>query len=190
VGCSVAAKGGESQSFLSGKTWENLKEASLWNDAVRLGTTGANMARDFWKLFGSEHDAAVDSIKENGPAYAGVLLLAATHKVPAASGEGAFFRGVKPGEELSFVPKPGEFKVDPKTGFVKDTHGVSVYDNPLSVSNNGRIPYRVDQSSIPDSLRIIQRGGDLTHFEIVPKPGANLTPQQFTNACSSIVCVR
>lgn len=108
----------------------------------------------------------------------------------AAKGEAAFFRGAKAGEAPSFVPKPGEFKMDPKTGLVKDTHGVSVFDNPLSVSSKGYIPHRVDQSSIPDSLRIIQRGSDPRHFEIVPVPGANLTPQQFINACSSIVCVR
>ena len=108
----------------------------------------------------------------------------------AAKGEAAFFRGAKAGEAPSFVPRPNDFKVDAKTGFVKDTHGVSVFDNPLSVSSNGYVPHRVDQSSIPDSLRIIQRGSDPRHFEIVPRPGANLTPQQFINACNSIVCVR
>ena len=80
--------------------------------------------------------------------------------------------------------------VSPKTGFVKDTHGVSVFDNPQSVSSKGFVPHKVDQSSIPDSLRIIQRGGDPHHFEIVPRPGANLTQQQFTNACSGIGCAR
>jgi RHS repeat-associated protein len=101
-----------------------------------------------------------------------------------------FYRGATPGEAPSFVPRTNEFKIDPNTGFVKDTHGISVFDNPLSVSAAGRIPYRVDQSSIPDSLRIIQRGGDPHHFEIVPMAGANLTPQQFINACTSIVCAR
>ncbi|MDP3638827.1 MAG: hypothetical protein Q8R51_15720, partial [Azonexus sp.] len=110
--------------------------------------------------------------------------------VDVGKGEAAFFRGAKAGEAPSFVPKPGEFRVDPRTGFVKDTHGVSVFDNPLSVSSKGYVPHQIDQSSMPDSLRIIQRGGDPRHFEIVPKPGANLTPQQFSNACSSIVCVR
>ena len=108
----------------------------------------------------------------------------------AAKGEAAFFRGAKAGEAPSFVPRPNDFKVDPKTGFVKDTHGVSVFDNPLSVNSKGYIPHQVNQSSIPDSLRIIQRGSDPRHFEIVPVPGANLTPQQFINACSSIVCER
>src|SRR6266849_4519239 len=38
------------------------------------------------------------------------------------------------------------------------------------------------------SLRIIQRGGDPHHYEIVPRPGANLTLGQFVNACTSIMC--
>jgi RHS repeat-associated protein len=123
------------------------------------------------------------------PGGAGAVI--AAHRVAtAAKGEAAFFRGVKEGEAPSFVPRPKDFKVDPKTGFVKDTHGVSVFDNPASVSSKGYVPHRVDQSSVPDSLRFIQRGSDPRHFEIVPMPGANLTPQQFINACSSIVCVR
>jgi hypothetical protein len=36
----------------------------------------------------------------------------------------------------------------------------------------GFVPHEVDQSSIPESLGIIQRGRDLGHFEIVPQPGA------------------
>lgn len=108
----------------------------------------------------------------------------------AAKGDVAFFRGAKAGEAPSFVPRPSDFKVDAKSGFVKDTHGVSVFDNPLSVNSKGYVAHLVDKSSIPDSLRVIQRGNDPRHFEIVPMPGANLTPQQFINACSSIVCAR
>jgi RHS repeat-associated protein len=86
-------------------------------------------------------------------------------------GNGAsFYRGAKPEAAPSLVPRPNDFKVDPKTGFVKDTHGVSVFDNPASVSSKGFVPHRIDQNSIPDSLRIIQRGSDPRHFEIVPKP--------------------
>ncbi|HYD78256.1 MAG TPA: RHS repeat-associated core domain-containing protein, partial [Paucimonas sp.] len=99
-----------------------------------------------------------------------------------------FFRGAKPGAAPSFVPRENDFKVDPMTGFVKDTHGVSVFDNAASVSSKGFVPHQVDLNSVPDSLRIIQRGADPHHFEIVPQVGANLTPQQFINACSSIVC--
>lgn len=65
--------------------------------------------------------------------------------------------------------------MDAKTGFVKDTYGALVFDNPLSVSSKGYVPHRVDQSSILDPLKIIQRGSDPRHFEIFPRPGANLT---------------
>jgi YD repeat-containing protein len=57
-----------------------------------------------------------------------------------------------------------------------------------SVTSKGFNAYEVDQSSIPGSLRIIQRGADPSHYEIVPRPGANLTPKQFVDACTSIVC--
>jgi RHS repeat-associated protein len=106
----------------------------------------------------------------------------------AAEGGREFYRGAKPGTAPSLVPAPNEFHVDKTTGFVQPTHGVSVFDNPSSVRAKGFVPYRVDQSSIPDSLRIIQRGNDPRHFEVVPAPGANLTPQQYINACSGIIC--
>jgi hypothetical protein len=102
----------------------------------------------------------------------------------------AFFRGAKPGEVPSFAPKPGEFKVDPQTGLVRDTHGVSVYDNPGSVTSRGLDPYLVDSTSIPPELRVIQRGVDPFHYEIVPRPGADLTPEEFTSCLFQIQCGR
>lgn len=99
-----------------------------------------------------------------------------------------FYRGAKPGSTPDFTPRPNEFKVDATTGTVKPTHGVSVFDNPGSVSSKGFVPHKIDQGSVPDSLQIIQRGKDPSHFEITPKPGANLTPKQFSNACSQIKC--
>jgi hypothetical protein len=101
-----------------------------------------------------------------------------------------YFRGAKPGQEPSFVPRPNDYKVDPSTGFVKETHGVSVFDNPDSVSSKGFVPHQIDIDTIPDSLRIIQRGADLRHFEIVPKPGANLTPEAYNDALCQIQCLR
>jgi hypothetical protein len=103
---------------------------------------------------------------------------------------GEYYRGAKPGEEPSFVPRPNDYKVDTNTGFVKDTHGVSVFDNPGSVSRNNYVPHQIDMDTVPDSLRIIQRGNDPRHFEIVPKPGANLTPDEYTNALCQIQCLR
>ena len=100
----------------------------------------------------------------------------------------SFFRGARPGEEPSFTPRPNEYKVDPSTGSVRPTHGLSVFDNPASVSSKGFEPYEVDQSTIPDELRIIQRGGDPSHYEIVPQQGTSLTPEEFTNLLCQISC--
>lgn len=100
-----------------------------------------------------------------------------------------YFRGARPGTSPSLVPRPGDFKIDPVTGLVKDTHGVSIFDNAGSVLSKGFEPHQIDLKSMPDTLRIIQRGADPRHFEITPKPGGNLTPQQFINACTSIVCM-
>jgi hypothetical protein len=100
-----------------------------------------------------------------------------------------FFRGARPGEEPSFVPRPNEYKVDSSTGSVRPTHGVSVFDNPASVSSKGFVPYEVDQSTIPSELRIIQRGGDPRHYEIVPQQGISLTPQQYTDLLCQISCL-
>ena len=86
----------------------------------------------------------------------------------------------------TITPRPNEFKVDGATGNVKPTHGVSVFDNPTSVSSKGFTPHRVDQSTVPENLQIIQRGRDPAHFDITPKPDANLTPEQFIDACSGI----
>ncbi|SUP85804.1 RHS protein [Yersinia pseudotuberculosis] len=79
-----------------------------------------------------------------------------------------FYRGSKPGETPSFAPKPNEYKIDPTTGNVKTTHGVSVFDNRTSVSSKGFEPHNIDMTTVSDKLKIIQRGNDLKHFEIVP----------------------
>ena len=47
----------------------------------------------------------------------------------ARKGGQDFFRGSRNGEAPDFTPRPNEFKVDKQTGLVKDTHGVSVFDN-------------------------------------------------------------
>ena len=38
-------------------------------------------------------------------------------------------------------------KVDPETGLVRPAHGVSVFDNPASVTTKGFTPHRIDQSA-------------------------------------------
>ncbi|WP_217208954.1 polymorphic toxin-type HINT domain-containing protein [Streptomyces sp. AC550_RSS872] len=96
------------------------------------------------------------------------------------------FRGARGDDAPSFVPSPRDYKVDRETGFVRETHGVSVFDNPGSVTSNGFVPHMIDQSSLPDTLRIIQRGRDPRHFEIVPAPGADLTPERYAEELAKI----
>ncbi|MBN9224253.1 MULTISPECIES: hypothetical protein [unclassified Microbacterium] len=100
----------------------------------------------------------------------------------------AFYRGGRDVAPPSFVPRPNEFKIDPATGYVRDSHGVSVFDNPASVLEKVVTPHRVDGSTVPPELRFIQRGRDPSHYEIVPRPGPNLTPDQFTSCLSRIEC--
>ena len=64
-----------------------------------------------------------------------------------------------------FTVKPSEIKVDRKTGLVKTSHGVSLDVNPDSLTKFGEV-YKID--SLPEGLKIIQRGGRPEHFEIVP----------------------
>ena len=62
-----------------------------------------------------------------------------------------------------------------KNGMVKPTHGVSLNSNLNELSRFSKIS-KVD--SIPDSLKIIQRGANLNHFEIVPKTFMSLSDYQ------------
>lgn len=100
----------------------------------------------------------------------------------------SFYRGAKPGEAPSLEPRPNDFKVDAATGTVKPTHGVSVFDNPGSVTSKGFVPHEVDFASVPPELQIIQRGADAAHYEIVPQVGANLTPEQYKGLMCQMVC--
>jgi hypothetical protein len=59
----------------------------------------------------------------------------------------------------------GDIKIDSATGLVKTTHGISLDVNPNTVSKFGEA-YKID--SLPDGLKIIQRGTRAEHFEIVP----------------------
>src|SRR2546430_3107725 len=71
-----------------------------------------------------------------------------------------YFRGGS-----SLKPMPQEVKIDRATGLVQTTHGVSVWDRPENLERFGG-PYRV--TKLPPELRIIRRGRDPHHFEIVP----------------------
>jgi hypothetical protein len=65
----------------------------------------------------------------------------------------------------SLKPKLRDLRFDPVTQFVRETHGVSVFSRPDGLERFGGA-FRL--SNIPDELRIIRRGLDPYHFEIVP----------------------
>jgi hypothetical protein len=71
-----------------------------------------------------------------------------------------FYRGGS-----SLRPRPGEVRIDPATGLLRTTHGISVFDRP---DNLDRFGGAYEVMTVPDNLRIIQRGRDPHHFEIVP----------------------
>src|SRR5439155_4904515 len=84
----------------------------------------------------------------------------------------------------SIRPKPYEVRIDPATGLLRTTHGVSVYDRPDNLSRFGGA-YQV--TAVPGELRIVQRGRDPHHFEIVPsKP---MTLAEYEQALNQIILV-
>ncbi|HRE57812.1 MAG TPA: hypothetical protein PLW09_08305 [Candidatus Kapabacteria bacterium] len=80
----------------------------------------------------------------------------------------------------SFTLKPGEFKLN-ADGLVKTTHGVSLDVNASTVSKFGGA-YQIE--SIPNGLKIIQRGPRPEHFEIVPS--YEMSVQQFQGLLNQI----
>ena len=88
-----------------------------------------------------------------------------------------FYRG---GNNLQ--PRSGEVRIDPATGLVQTTHGVSVFDRP---DNLERFGGAYELLSVPEKLRIIQRGRDPHHFEIVP--ATPMTLAEYEEALQLIV---
>jgi hypothetical protein len=64
----------------------------------------------------------------------------------------------------SLKPKSFEVRVNPGTGLLKLTHGVSVFDRP---DNLDRFGGAYEITNVPAGPTIIQRGRDPRHFEIV-----------------------
>ena len=71
-----------------------------------------------------------------------------------------YFRG---GNRLK--PRPNDVRIDPATGLLLPTHGVSVFDSPQGLEQFGGAFHL---TAIPATLKIIQRGRNPHHFEIVP----------------------
>jgi hypothetical protein len=84
----------------------------------------------------------------------------------------------------SLKPRAHEARVDPATGLLRPTHGVSVFNRPDGLERYGGA-YRV--TAIPGSLQIIQRGRDPHHFEIVP--AGRMTLAEYEAALDQIVLV-
>jgi hypothetical protein len=91
----------------------------------------------------------------------------------------AYYRG-----GTSRKPTPGDVRIDAATGLVQPTHGISVYDRPDGLERFGGA-HRV--TAVPDSLRIIQRGRDPHHHEIVP--ARPMTLAEYEAAFGQVVLV-
>jgi hypothetical protein len=75
-------------------------------------------------------------------------------------------------------------KVDAQTGLLRTTHGVSVYDRP---DNLDRFGGAHQVTSLPGNLKVIQRGRDSHHFELVP--AVPMTMTEYEEALHQVVLV-
>ena len=66
---------------------------------------------------------------------------------------------------------------------------MSVFDNADSVSKNGFVPHKIDNSTVSPDLTIRQRGQDPRHYEIMPQQDAKMTPDQYTEKLQQIETV-
>jgi hypothetical protein len=93
-----------------------------------------------------------------------------------------FYRGGS-----QFQALPNEVKIDQNTGFVKPTNGISVHLDPHKVRRFGGA-YKIIE--FPDTLKIIQRGRDIQHYEIVPREANLLTFDQFNEELGKIQAIK
>jgi hypothetical protein len=84
----------------------------------------------------------------------------------------------------SLTPRPQDVRIDPATGLLLTTHGVFVFDRPDGLERFGGA-FRV--TAIPDTLKIIRRGRNPHHFEIVP--AQPMTLADYEAALGQIVLV-
>jgi len=73
---------------------------------------------------------------------------------------GPFYRGGP-----SLQPHPQEVRIDQQTGLLATTHGISLHRSPARLRRFGAV-YEV--LSIPEGLKVQQRGRDPQHFELMP----------------------
>jgi hypothetical protein len=92
---------------------------------------------------------------------------------------GRYFRG---GNSMS--PRPIDYRIDPRTGLVSTSRGVSVFDLPDGLDRFGG-PHLLTQ--VPESLRIIQVGRNPHHYEVVP--AVSMTLAEYQRELARIVLV-
>ncbi|MEC4817064.1 MAG: hypothetical protein SAK29_27915 [Scytonema sp. PMC 1069.18] len=96
--------------------------------------------------------------------------------------EQTFYRGGN-----QFQAKPNEVKIDQYTGCVKPTNGISVHLDPNKIRRFGGAYKIID---LPDTLKIIQRGRDIEHYEIVPREANLLTFEKFNEELGKIQVIK
>ena len=90
-----------------------------------------------------------------------------------------FYRGGN-----SLKPRRQDVRVDPQTGLLKTTHGISVSDQPNGLERFGGA-FQV--TCLPENLKIIQRGRNSHRYEIVP--AYPMTLAEYEKALSQIVLI-
>jgi hypothetical protein len=127
--------------------------------------------------------AAAGAVPERmKPVFLGVEMAAANpyHGTPGEVIDPTKVDVYRGGTDLTV--KPGEVKIDPLTGLVQPTHGLSLETDPSGLARFGGA-HKV--KSIPNELRIMQRGKRHTHFELVPKQP--MTPARFQDLVKQVV---
>ena len=82
-----------------------------------------------------------------------------------------------------------EVKLERSTNRLKSSHGVSVY-NRSDHHNLNAHGGAYTLGSIPIQLRVIQRGKDTSHYEIVPAQALALTFEEYQEYLDQIVLTR
>ena len=65
----------------------------------------------------------------------------------------------------SLAPRPIDVIINPKTGLLSPSRGVSVFDQPEGLERFGGA---YELGPLPPTLRVVQRGRNPHHYEIVP----------------------
>jgi RHS repeat-associated protein len=130
-------------------------------DPPQPGYTGHNIGDRYVNAVGSVLDRVMDPT---------ATPLLTDPKEEAGISGGPYYRG---GPDMTVKPK--EYHLD-KNGLLNDTHGLSVNRDPDGLDKFGGAH---EVKDLPPGLKIIQRGGNKNHFEIVPEEPGKLTPEEF-----------